>query len=56
MSAPRNYPWYERIETGDELDQGDILFDCPIIQIDESAQWPLPAVEFHSLLNKATLA
>ena len=41
MNEPRIYPWYERIEGGDELDQGDILFNCPIIQIDESARWPL---------------
>lgn len=43
MSAPTRYPWYERIEAGNELNQGDILFACPIIQIDESAQWPLPS-------------
>ena len=41
MNELRIYPWYERIESGGELDQGDILFNCPIVQIDELAQWPL---------------
>lgn len=45
MSLSETYPWYKLISEGDELDQGDILFDCPIVQIHESSGWPLPPDE-----------
>ena len=39
MSQPSQFPWYELIDSGGELDQGDILFDCPLVQIEETADW-----------------
>ena len=45
--------WYELVKIGDQLDQGDILFDCPIVEVDESAIWPMPLEEVPSAIFKA---
>lgn len=38
----REYPWYELVE-GEEIEQGDLLLNCPIIQpAGEKLRLPLP--------------
>ncbi|MBI5879103.1 MAG: hypothetical protein HZB53_15760 [Chloroflexi bacterium] len=37
---PGVYPWYEIVE-GPELEQGDILFDCPVIELPPELTYPL---------------
>ena len=39
MSQNAQFPWYQLIESGGELDQGDILFRCPLVQMDGAADW-----------------
>lgn len=35
------YPWYEMVDGGD-LQQGDLLRDCPVIVPSPGLTWPLP--------------
>ncbi len=37
--SPR-FPWYQRVES-DELQQGDIFFDCPVIEFTAETSFPL---------------
>lgn len=41
MAQPE-YPWYQLLDEGSELDQGDILFDCPLVLMSDVAPFPVP--------------
>ena len=51
MALSQTYPWYELIQTsarsddtpGEILDQGDLLFGCPILSFAQNTSFPLPA-------------
>jgi hypothetical protein len=37
---PREYPWYEAV-SGDHLEQGDLLFGCPVLVPDPDVALPI---------------
>ncbi len=51
MASSLLYPWYELVQTpqadekgkvSESLDQGDILFNCPVLALSLKATYPLP--------------
>jgi len=46
------YPWYELVDGNSPLDQGDLLFDCPVVFLDEQRFRSSPGEGFVSKLRE----
>ena len=50
-----NSPWYEVVESGTPLTQGDLIFDCPLLTWNATATLRATGPQESEALNKLRL-